>query len=52
MTEKNSTATNTLIIAAIIGALGGILAACIGLVPTILPMVRAPNTPRAFEPAT
>jgi len=52
MTEKNSTATNTLIIAAIIGALGGILAACIGLVPTILPIVRPTNTPRAFEPAT
>jgi hypothetical protein len=52
MTEKNNSATNTLIIAAIIGALGGILAACIGLVPTILPMVRPSTTPRASETAT
>jgi len=52
MTEKNTTATNTMILAAIIGALGGILAACIGLVPTILPMVRATNTPRMFDTAT
>src|SRR5512139_986717 len=51
MTEKNSSATNTMILAAIIGALGGILAACIGLVPTILPMVRPTSTPR-FESAT
>ena len=51
MTEKNSSATNTMILAAIIGALGGILAACIGLVPAILPMVRATNTPR-FDIAT
>jgi hypothetical protein len=48
MTEKNSSATNTMLIAAIIGALGGILAACIGLVPTILPMVRPTNTPRFY----
>ena len=46
MTEKNNSATNTLILAAIIGALGGILAACIGLVPTILPMVRPTSAPR------
>jgi hypothetical protein len=52
MTEKNTTATNTMILAAIIGALGGIFAACIGLVPTILPMVRATNTPRVFDTAT
>jgi hypothetical protein len=52
MTEKNSSATNTMILAAIIGALGGILAACIGLVPTILPMVRPTSTPRASETAT
>ncbi len=51
MTEKNSSATNTMILAAIIGALGGILAACIGLVPAILPMVRPTNTPR-FNTAT
>jgi hypothetical protein len=51
MTEKNSTATNTMILAAIIGALGGILAACIGLVPTILPMIRPTSTPR-FVAAT
>jgi hypothetical protein len=51
MTEKNNSATNTLIVAAIIGALGGILAACIGLVPTILPMVRPTSTPR-FNTAT
>jgi hypothetical protein len=52
MTEKNSSATNTMILAAIIGALGGILAACIGLVPTILPMVRPTATPRVSETAT
>jgi hypothetical protein len=51
MTEKNSSATNTLILAAIIGALGGILAACIGLVPAILPMVRPTSTTR-FDFAT
>jgi hypothetical protein len=51
MTEKNSSATNTMIFAAIIGAIGGILAACIGLVPTILPMVRPTSTPR-FVTAT
>src|SRR5512139_1498965 len=51
MTEKNTSATNTMILAAIIGALGGIFAACIGLVPTILPMVRHTNTPR-FDTAT
>ena len=51
MTQKDSSATNTLIIAAIIGALGGILAACIGLVPTILPMIRPSPTPRPFDTA-
>jgi len=51
MTEKNNSATNTLVLAAIIGALGGILAACIGLVPTILPMVRPTSTPRPFDTA-
>lgn len=49
MKEKNSSATNTVIVAAIIGALGGILAACIGLVPAILPMVRPTTTPRSFD---
>ncbi len=49
MTQKNSSATNTVIVAAIIGALGGILAACIGLVPAILPMVRPTFTPRVFD---
>ena len=52
MTEKNSTSTNTLILAAIIGAIGGILAACIGLVPTILPMVRPSPTPRLLDSPT
>lgn len=52
MTEKNSSATNTMIVAALIGALGGILAACIGLVPTILPMVRPTTTPRFSETPT
>jgi hypothetical protein len=51
MTEKNTSATNTMILAAIIGAMGGILAACIGLLPTILPMVRTTSTPR-FDIAT
>lgn len=51
MTEKNSSSTNTLVLAAIIGALGGILAACIGLVPTILPMIRPTTTPRVFDTA-
>lgn len=52
MTEKNSPGQNTLIIAAIIGALGGILAACIGLIPTILPMVRPTATFEPFGTAT
>lgn len=51
MTEKNSTTTNTLIVAAIIGALGGVFAACIGLVPAILPMVRPTVTATSFLPA-
>lgn len=45
MTERNSTAQTTLVIVAIIGAIGGILAACIGLIPTVLPMVRPTSTP-------
>ena len=49
MTEKN---TITLIIVAVIGAIGAILAACIGLIPTILPMVRATSTPLVFNTAT
>lgn len=52
MTEKSSSPSNTMILVALIGALGGILAACIGLVPAILPMVRATNTPRFTETAT
>lgn len=52
MTEKNTSSTNTLIVAAIIGALGGIFAACIGLVPAILPIVRPSVTPRFSETAT
>ena len=51
MTEKHSSSNTPLIIAAIIGALGGIFAACIGLVPTILPMVRPTFTPTFFVPA-
>jgi hypothetical protein len=42
MSEKN---TITLIIVAVIGAIGAILAACIGLIPTVLPMVRPTGTP-------
>jgi hypothetical protein len=42
MSEKNAV---TLIVVAVIGAFGAILAACIGLIPTILPMVRATITP-------
>lgn len=49
MNEKN---TLTLVIVAVIGAIGAILAACIGLIPTILPMVRATTTPFFFETAT
>ena len=45
MTEKN---TVTLVIVAVIGAFGAILAACIGLIPTILPMVRPTTTPLVF----
>ncbi|MGE5375797.1 MAG: hypothetical protein ACM3XO_12135 [Bacteroidota bacterium] len=53
MSNKNPSSNNTpLIIAALIGALGGILAACIGLVPAILPMVRPTSTPRIFDTAT
>lgn len=49
MTEKN---TLTLIIVAVIGAIGAILAACIGLIPTILPMVRPTTTASIVVPAT
>ena len=49
MTEKNAA---TLIIVAVIGAFGVILAACIGLIPTILPMVRPTATLIVFAPAT
>ena len=49
MTEKNTTA---LIIVALIGAIGVILAACIGLIPTILPLVRPSSTPFVFSTET
>lgn len=49
MTEKN---TLTLIIVAVIGAIGAIMAACIGLIPTILPIVRPTMTPSMVVPAT
>lgn len=51
MTEKNAA---TLIIVALIGAVGAILAACIGLIPTILPLVRptATSTSVVFAEAT
>lgn len=49
MTEKNTAA---LIIVALIGAVGVILAACIGLIPTILPMVRPSSTPFVFVTST
>lgn len=49
MSEKN---TLTLIIASLIGAIGVILAACIGLIPTILPLVRPSATPLVFVTAT
>lgn len=49
MTEKN---TITLIIVAVIGAIGAILAACIGLIPTVLTIARPTITPSIFVPAT
>ena len=49
MTDKNTAA---LIIVALIGAIGVILAACIGLIPTILPMVRPTFTPNVLFSAT
>jgi hypothetical protein len=49
MTEKNTAA---LILVALIGAIGVILAACIGLIPTILPMVRPSATPFIFPSVT
>ncbi|MGE5462581.1 MAG: hypothetical protein ACM3PS_04460 [Syntrophothermus sp.] len=53
MTQKSPPSNNTpLIIAALIGALGGILAACIGLVPAILPMVRPTFTSAQFDTPT
>ena len=48
MTEKNTAA---LILVALIGAVGVILAACIGLIPTILPMVRPTSTTFTFVTA-
>lgn len=52
MTEKNTPGQNALIVAAIIGAFGGIMAACIGLLPTIIPMVRPTATFQPFVTAT
>ena len=49
MTEKN---TLTLIIVAVIGAIGAILAACIGLIPTVLTMTRPTATASIVVPAT
>ena len=49
MTDKNTAA---LILVALIGAIGVIFAACIGLIPTILPMVRPSSTPFVFSTAT
>lgn len=49
MTEKN---TITLIIVAVIGAIGAILAACIGLIPTVLSITRPTSTPSIFIPDT
>lgn len=48
MSERNTPGQNTLIVVAIIGAFGGIIAACIGLIPTILPIVSPTVTPPAF----
>jgi hypothetical protein len=45
MSEKNAI---TVIIVAVIGAIGAIMAACIGLIPTILPIVRPTTTPLVF----
>lgn len=45
MSEKNAI---TVIIVAVIGAIGAILAACIGLIPTILPIVRPTGTALVF----
>jgi hypothetical protein len=42
---KHDSGQKTLVIAAIIGAIGGIFAACIGLLPTVLPLVRSTSTP-------
>jgi hypothetical protein len=49
MTEKNTAA---LVLVALIGAVGVIFAACIGLIPTILPMVRPTSTALVFVPDT
>jgi hypothetical protein len=49
MSEKNAI---TVIIVAVIGAIGAIMAACIGLIPTILPIVRPTTTPLVFSTAT
>ena len=43
MTKQDS-GQKMLVIAAIIGAIGGIFAACIGLLPTVLPLVRSTST--------
>lgn len=49
MTHKNET---TLIIVAVIGAFGAIFAACIGMIPAILPIVRPTVTPIVFSTTT
>ena len=47
MSERNSE-TKTLILVALIGSIGVILAACIGLIPTILPFVAQPTSTPTF----
>lgn len=54
MSERNTPGQNTLILVAVIGAIGAVFAACIGLIPTILPIVQPTSTPpiSVFETAT
>lgn len=47
MTERSSE-TKTLILVAVIGSIGVILAACIGLIPTILPFIAEPTSTPIF----
>lgn len=52
MNDKNTMSSRTVILVAIIGAFGAIFAACIGLIPSLLPIVQLTLTPVPFYTET